>query len=106
MVRDLRRKARNHHGESAAGPMAFHLPPARAREEMGEVTRNDLIHYMFQFIKRIPNQHDRRIVELRLEGRSYSEIAEELGKTEGAVSQAHWRIVKRLRDLLNLREDS
>ena len=52
---------------------------------------------LFELVERLPDDQ-RRVIELRfVEGRNLLEIADQLGKTEGAIKQLQRRALARLR---------
>jgi RNA polymerase sigma-70 factor (ECF subfamily) len=50
-----------------------------------------------QCVDRLPTEQRRVIVKRFIEQRSIREIAEDLGKTEGAIKQLQWRAMQNLR---------
>jgi len=52
---------------------------------------------LFGLVEKLPNEQQ-RVLHLRFtEGRSIREIAEQIGKSEGAVKQLQWRALQKLR---------
>lgn len=76
-----------------AGRESAQLPPEVAEPD-ADLERRILL---FQLVDRLP-EVQRRVIELRyLEDRSLLEVAEALGKTEGAVKQLQRRALENLR---------
>ena len=69
-------------------------PPADVAQADGDVEQHAML---FQLVDRLPDAQ-RRVIELRfVEQRSVLEVAEALGKTEGAVKQLQHRALETLR---------
>ena len=69
-------------------------PPPEVAEPDADLERRAIV---FQLVERLPDLQ-RRVIELRyVEEKSLHEVAEELGKTEGAVKQLQRRALERLR---------
>ena len=69
-------------------------PPPEAAESDADLERRAMV---FQLVERLPDVQ-RRVIELRyVEEKSLHEVAEELGKTEGAVKQLQRRALENLR---------
>lgn len=69
-------------------------PPAEAPDPDTDLEQRAML---FQAVERLPDVQ-RRVIELRyVEDRSLLEVAEALGKTEGAVKQLQKRALERLR---------
>jgi RNA polymerase sigma-70 factor (ECF subfamily) len=69
-------------------------PPPEVAEPDAHLERRAML---FQLVERLP-EIQRRVIELRyIEERSLVEVAQELGKTEGAVKQLQRRALENLR---------
>jgi RNA polymerase sigma-70 factor (ECF subfamily) len=55
---------------------------------------------LFRMVEQLPSEQRRVVLARFVEQRSVREIAQELGKTEGAVKQLQFRALQRLRDRL------
>jgi RNA polymerase sigma-70 factor (ECF subfamily) len=77
--------------------------PARdAAEEAGNLADSDLEEIerraqLFRFVAKLPEDQRRVLVKRFVEQRSIREIAQELGRTEGAVKQLQFRALESLR---------
>src|SRR6267378_4261466 len=69
-------------------------PPPELAEPDEQLERRAMV---FQLVERLPDVQ-RRVIELRyVEEKSLHEVAQELGKTEGAVKQLQRRALENLR---------
>ena len=57
---------------------------------------------LFRAVNRLPGDQGRVIVMRFAEGKSIREIAEEIGKSEGAIKQLQWRGLQSLRTQMNV----
>ena len=57
---------------------------------------------LFRAVNRLPRDQARVIVMRFAEGKSIREIAEEIGKSEGAIKQLQWRGLQSLRAQMNV----
>jgi RNA polymerase sigma-70 factor (ECF subfamily) len=81
-----------HHWEKAGRETGD--PPPEVAEPDADLERRAML---FQLVERLPDVQ-RRVIELRyIEERSLVEVAQELGKTEGAVKQLQRRALENLR---------
>src|SRR5579864_7954768 len=85
------------HYQSKARELPLHDPQVTDDELLQVERRATLARY----VERLPAEQ-RRVVALRFfEGRSIREIAERIGKSEGAVKQLQWRALQKLRADMN-----
>ena len=85
------------HYQSKARELPLHDPQVTDDELLQVERRATLARY----VERLPAEQ-RRVVALRFfEGRSIREIAERIGKSEGAVKQLQWRALQKLRAQIN-----
>jgi RNA polymerase sigma factor (sigma-70 family) len=93
------RAAQQHFGESAAGGTVPDLPARDAQGSAGGVTRADDVAHMAALLQRLEPGY-RSVVALRLEGRSFAAIAQQLGIEEATARQRHARVMRGLRERL------
>ena len=74
-----------------AGDMSRELPAP------SDLDRIEARASLFRSVDRLPREQRRVIVMRFAEGKSIREIAEEIGKSEGAVKQLQWRGLQALR---------
>jgi RNA polymerase sigma-70 factor (ECF subfamily) len=76
-------------------PVSYAMaPPPELAEPDADLEQSAML---FQLVERLPDAQ-RRVIELRyVEGRSLLEVAQELGKTEGAIKQLQRRALENLR---------
>jgi RNA polymerase sigma-70 factor (ECF subfamily) len=73
-------------------------PPARASISSREMDFVERHTFLFSLVEKLPEIQRRVVRERFIEERSIKEIAERLGKTEGAVKQLQFRALQSLRE--------
>jgi RNA polymerase sigma-70 factor (ECF subfamily) len=98
-IRDLVRRHRVRRMEMLATNLSRPAAEAGgpAPTPLEEAERNDLVRVLQEALARLPDDY-RRVIELRdIEGRSFAEIAEAIGRpSEGAAQMLHARALARL----------
>ena len=86
------RSGREHEGPpyNDPGPSRSALQPAGLEEAESRAL-------LYRFVRRLPREQNRVIVMRFAEEKSIREIAQEMGKTEGAIKQLQFRALERLR---------
>ncbi len=73
-------------------------PVEIAKDESDEIDRRASL---FRFVNRLPDDQRRVIIMRFAEERSIREIAQQLGRSEGAIKQLQWRALQKLRTQMN-----
>lgn len=114
IVVDLARKGKNFVGESIchrpsrggserrSARRGFERRPLRRQRRTGTVTRSDEVAWVRKMSWKLPEKY-RRVILLRLEGKTFSEVAEILGEDRQTIHKRYQRAGKKLATLLKVR---
>lgn len=84
------------HEKETNGMMMEHIADAEAADPETILLIEERRNWLYDCIRRLLTPMERRVTELFLEGRSYQEIGEALGKSVKSVDNAIYRVKRKL----------